>query len=151
MTIITVLKAAIEVLVVLSVCFAILQEDKFIAFEKRLVKLIKKKIKRSKHTMRCIIKMPGHRRAEIRAGVHNDYKAISRELDSDNLGVLELAKDVVMFYDADGFAKQLPGNITDDYCEIIYFGDVLFVDRFFRNLNASQEKYIENYVAANGF
>ena len=60
--------------------------------------------------------------------MHNDRKSILREIDCENAGALTLDKDVLMIYDADGFAKHKPSTMTDEWCEVVCFGDVIFID-----------------------
>lgn len=144
-----ILRSAIDFLLVLAVAYGILNEKAVIRFERKIIKRLRAAIFGGSN-MKCMVKMPG-RDVQIRCGVHNDKKSILREIDCENAGALTLDKDVLMIYDADGFAKQLPSTMTDEWCEVVYFGDIIFIDKNLRSLNAKQEKYIENYVKAHSF
>lgn len=100
--------------------------------------------------MFIILKSPG-RAPERRHNVANNIFAIGRELDSENIGVVDIGMNLKMFYDADSFAKQGTPCMTDERAEKIFYGDVVFVafnsEGEPRGLTEREVKYVENHIS----
>lgn len=101
--------------------------------------------------MFIIIKSPGQE-PEQRHNIGNTFKAIARELDSENPNSLEVMPGIYMCYDSDGFAKSLAPCMADDRADKIYYGDVAFYamdskEKNLRCLTQREAKDVENYIA----
>lgn len=108
------------------------------------------KAERKGVNMFVVLKSPG-RAPERRHNVANNVFAIARELDSENIGVVDIGMNLKMFYDTDSFAKQGAPCMTDGRAEKIFYGDVLFStfnsEGVPRGLTEREVKYIENYIS----
>ena len=157
----TILKFFINIGLVFLGGYAIYKEDQMIKFERKVRRIIKvyaraflwateAYIAERKGIMFVILKSPG-RTPERKHNIANNFKAIYRELDSENPGVVDIGMDLKMFYDTDSFAKQAAPGMTDSRAEKIYYGDVIFVavnsEGMPRGLTEREVKYIENYVS----
>lgn len=101
--------------------------------------------------MFIIIKSPGQA-PEHRHNIGNTFKAIARELDSENPNSIEVIDGIFMCYDSDGFAKSLALCMTDERAENIYYGDVAFYamdskEKNLRCLTQREARMVENYIA----
>ena len=141
--------------------YAIYREKDLVRFERK----VKRKIKvyarafvwateayiaeRTGRNMFVILKTPG-RAPERRHNIANNFKAIARELDAENTGVLDIGMNIKMFYDSDAFAKHAAPCMTDGRAEKIYYGDVVFValdsEDNPRGLTEREVKYVENHI-----
>lgn len=143
--------------------YAIYREKDLIRVERKLKRKVKVYVRafvwtteayiaERKGFMFVILKAPG-RVPERRHNVANNFKAISRELDAENTGVIDIGMNIKMFYDSDAFAKQAAPCMTDNRAEKIYYGDVIFValnsEGIPRGLTEREVKYVENYVSKN--
>lgn len=151
----------ISVGLILLGSYAIYHEKDFIRLERKFIRKVKVyaraliwtaeayKAERKGINMFVILKSPG-RAPERRHNVANNVFAIARELDSENLGVVDIGMNLKMFYDADSFAKQGAPCMTDERAEKIYYGDVLFVafnsEGAPRGLTEREVKFIENRI-----
>lgn len=141
--------------------YAIYREKDLIRLERKLKRKVKVYVRafvwateaymaeRTGKDMFVILKTPG-REPERRHNVANNFKAIARELDSDNTDVLDIGMNIKMFYDSEAFSKQAAPCITDGRAEKIYYGDVVFValdsEDNPRGLTEREVKYVENYI-----
>ena len=146
----------------LATGFCILHEKQLIKLEQKLRRKIKKYarafirsveacIAERKGNMFIILKSPGQE-PEHRHNIGNTFKAIARELDSENPNSLEVMPGIYMCYDTDGFAKSLAPCMTDERAEKIYYGDVAFYamdpkEKNLRCLTQREAKDVENYIA----
>ena len=150
----------------IAMCICIIHQKDLIKLERWLWRKIKKYarafirsveacIAERKGYMFIIIKSPGQE-PEQRHNIGNTFKAIARELDSENPDSLEVMPGIYMCYDTDGFAKSLAPCMTDERAEKIYYGDVAFyaMDPKEKNLRCLTQReaklvcdYIEKYRA----
>lgn len=146
----------------LAMGFCILHEKDIIKLERWLWRKIKKFVRafirsveacaaERKGYMFIIIKSPGQA-PEHRHNIGNTFKAIARELDSENPNSLEVIPGIYMCYDTDGFAKSLAPCMTDERAQNIYYGDVAFYavnakENGLRCLTQREAKLVENYIA----
>ena len=150
----------------LAIGFCIVNEKELIKLERKLWRKIKKFVKafirsveaciaERKGNMFIILKSPGQE-PEHRHNIGNTFKAIARELDSENPESLEVMPGIYMCYDSDGFAKNLAPCMADDRADKIYYGDVAFyaMDSKEKNLRCLTQReakmvcdYIEKYRA----
>ena len=157
----TILKFFINVGLIFLGGYALYKEDHLAKFERKVKRKVKKYARafvwateaykaERKGIMFFILKAPG-RAPERKHNVANNFKAIHRELDAENPGVVDIGMDIKMFYDTDSFAKQAAPCMTDDRGDKIYYGDVIFVavnsEGMPRGLTEREVKYIENYVS----
>ena len=157
----TLIRIFFELCLVFLGCYALYREKDLIRFERKLKRKIKiyaralvwtieAYIAERKGFMFVILKAPG-RVPERKHNVANNFKAISRELDAENTGVIDIGMNIKMFYDSDAFAKQAAPGMTDNRAEKIYYGDVIFValnsEGIPRGLTEREVKYVENYVS----
>lgn len=146
----------------LAIGFSIVNEKDLIKLERWLWRKIKKYVKafirsveacaaERKGYMFIIIKSPGQE-PEHRHNIGNTFKAIARELDSENPNSLEVMPGIYMCYDTDGFAKSLAPCMADDRADKIYYGDVAFYavnakENGLRCLTQREAKLVEDYIA----
>lgn len=157
----TLIRIFFELCLIFLGCYALYREKDLIRFERKLKRKIKicaralvwtteAYIAERKGFMFVILKAPG-RVPERKHNVANNFKAISRELDAENTGVVDIGMNIKMFYDSDAFAKQAAPGMTDNRAEKIYYGDVIFValnsEGIPRGLTEREVKYVENYVS----
>lgn len=158
----TILKFFINVGLIFLGGYALYKEDHLVKFERKVIRKIKVYARafvwateayvaeRKGKNMFVILKVPG-RAPERKHNIANNFKAISRELDAENTGVIDIGMNIKMFYDTDSFAKQAAPGMTDSRAEKIYYGDVIFVavnsEGMPRGLTEREVKYIENYVS----
>lgn len=157
----TLIRIFFELCLIFLGCYALYREKDLIGFERKLKRKIKiyaralvwtteAYIAERKGFMFVILKAPG-RVPERKHNVANNFKAISRELDAENTGVIDIGMNIKMFYDSDAFAKQAAPGMTDNRAEKIYYGDVIFValnsEGIPRGLTEREVKYVENYVS----
>ncbi len=147
----------------LAIGFCILHEKWLIKLEQMLRRKIKKYVKafirsveaciaERKGNMFIIIKSPGQE-PEHRHNVGNSFKAIHKELDSENPKHIEVIPGIYMCYDTDGFAKSLAPCMTDARAEKIYYGDVAFYamnakENTLRCLTQAEAKMVFNYISS---
>lgn len=146
----------------IAIGFCILHEKDLIKLERKLWRKIKKYarafirsveacIAERKGNMFIILKSPGQE-PEHRHNVGNTFKAIARELASENPDSLEVIPGIYMCYDTDGFVKSLAPCMTDERAEKIYYGDVAFYamdpkEKNLRCLTQREAKMVETYIA----
>ncbi len=124
-------------------------------YARAFIRSVEACIAERKGNMFIILKSPGQE-PEHRHNIGNTFKAIARELDSENPNSLEVMPGIYMCYDTDGFAKSLAPCMADDRADKIYYGDVAFyaMDSKEKNLRCLTQReaklvcdYIEKYRA----
>ncbi len=147
----------------IAMCICIIHQKDLIKLERKLWRKIKKYarafirtvgacIAERKGNMFIIIKSPGQK-PEHRHNVGNSFKAIHKELDSENPKHIEVIPGIYMCYDTDGFAKSLAPCMTDERAEKIYYGDVAFYamnakENSLRCLTQREAKMVFNYISS---
>lgn len=158
----TIIYACLEFAAVLMLAYGFYREQDIIRWEQRFAVKCKKffykhffKNKQEVQKMFIVKKEPGCAPEYIHQ-IPNNIKAIRAELDAENLEYLLVAGTeqkprVVMAYDADGFAKTLSFNMTDDYAQKIYCGPVAFVgldaERKVRSLTEAEAAAVLRYIS----
>lgn len=146
----------------LAIGFFILHKKQLIELEQKLWRKIKKYarafirsveacIAERKGNMFIILKSPGQA-PERRHNVGNSFKAIHKEIDSENPNHIEIIPGIYMCYDTDEFAKSAAPCMADERADKIYYGDVAFYavnakDNGLRCLTEREAKTILNYIA----
>ena len=158
----TALIALAEIAASVLLVFCLYREADLARWERRFAVKCKKffykhffKNKQEVKKMFIIKKEPGCAPEYVHR-IANSVKALRAELDAENLEYLLIAGTnkqprIVMAYDADGFAKTLPFNITDDYAQKIYCGPVAFVgldaERKVRSLTEAEAAAVIRYIS----
>lgn len=120
-------------------------------YARAFIRSVEACIAERKGNMFIILKSPGQE-PEQRHNIGNTFKAIARELDSENPDSLEVMPGIYMCYDTDGFAKCLAPCMTDERAQNMYYGDVAFYamnpkEKNLRCLTQREAKDVENYIA----
>ena len=119
-------------------------------YARAFIRSVEACIAERKGNMFIIIKSPGQE-PEHRHNIGNTFKAIARELDSENPNSLEVMPGIYMCYDTDGFAKSLAPCMADDRADKIYYGDVAFYamdskEKQLRCLTQREAKLVCDYI-----